>query len=84
MKRDTTIREDEWLAELLAAQKHNDKGLTRWELMEAWKCSERTALIRIKRAAQAGVLVVGWRSGIRIDGVPCKTPVYTFRKKREP
>ena len=77
----TTIHEDEWLAELLASQKHNDKGMTKWELAAAWGCSERTALTRIKLAARKGLLVVGFRTETRVDGVPCKVPVYTFRKK---
>lgn len=81
--KNTTIREDEWLTELLAAQKHNDKGYTKWELARKWGCSERTALIRIKQASLSGVLVVGFRTEARVDGVSCKVPVYTFRKKRD-
>ena len=75
-----TIHADEWLSALLSAQAKNDSGLTATEWADRMKCSPKTALAYIKKAAAKGWVVVGKRSAMTLDGRQCFSPVYTIKQ----
>ena len=77
-----TIRHEDWLAALLAAQAKNDGGLTSQEWAERMKCSHKTALERIRKANAKGWVTVGRRSIITLDGRQAYAPVYTIKQPR--
>lgn len=60
----------------LAQTKTNDEGLTSEEIAELMGISRPIALQKLKPLAIAGKLIVGRKSSYRLDGVPCKIPVY--------
>lgn len=68
-------------AELLDAlrQSRNNEdgdGLSSSEIAELLGCTQTLAVKKLGVLARAGRLRVGRRSGIRLDGIPCKIPVY--------
>lgn len=65
-----------WLDELAALGKRNDEGHTLRELCDLAGLSNRTMEQRLRRAQEAGRLVVGRRTVPRIDGIPTQVPVY--------
>lgn len=65
----------EWQTELIS-----DEGVTTRELMEIWKCGDRTVKARLQAAQRAGVLKTGRRATSDICGRTQRIPVYSFAK----
>ncbi len=71
------ITENELIEAIREAQaKTNDKGLTSEQIAEVMGCSRTLALAKLKPLQKAGKLIVGHKRDYRLDGVPCKIPVY--------
>lgn len=80
-KKSTVIYTDEWLKELLRLSPPKaDLGWTLREWAEKIGCSVRVANQRLRQAQEQGVLVLGQRSHVRMDGRPCSVPVYRIEK----
>lgn len=75
------ITDEQWVSEMLRFSQANDPGLTMREWAAKWDVSDRTALFRIRRAVEAGLMSVGRRAVTRIDGVGGVKPVYRVVKK---
>lgn len=76
------MTEAELLADLHRASQHSDKGASAEEIAAELRLEVRTVLKMLQRARAAGRLLVGWRSGQRIDGRGKVTPVYRIRASR--
>lgn len=67
-----------------ATAKTNDEGLTSEEIAALMGCNRRLALERVKVLAKQGRVVVGWKRDYRLDGLPCRVPVYRITHKEKP
>lgn len=73
----TEVTEAELLAAITESMEQADaEGMTSEELAAKLNCSRQLALRKLKPLQKAGKLVVGHKRDYRLDGVPCKVPVY--------
>lgn len=79
------INQDEWLKELERVSKSNPDGLTTNEWQQRLKINLRLMRQRLKEGIALGLIEFnGMRDSYRMDGIPCKVPVYRVveRKRR--
>ena len=70
----------EWLDELARLSDRSDEGLTSEEWAREMGVEIHTARSRLKKAQEAGWLVVGRRRSSTLDGRPNLVPVYRIIK----
>lgn len=73
------IRADELLREFQRLSRRNDEGARAEEIADALGISTKLALKLIRSGIASGWVTVGRRSSTRVDGQPCKVPVYLIR-----
>ncbi len=78
------ISMDEWLEEMerLGATGSDDEGLSRREIQKLNGYAPDKVKRYLHQLKDEGRLIVGWRSDTRIDGLPCKIPVYSLTPKK--
>lgn len=77
MSRDGVIRLDEWQAALAELSSRSVDGFTVAEMVEATGESKETVRRRLAGLIRVGrARLNGHRQSTRIDGIPCKVPVY--------
>jgi CRP-like cAMP-binding protein len=78
----TTLREDEWLAELTRLSQRNDRGLTTQEWGDKLGRTQETVRKLLRKAQALGWLVIGERTGINLRGRACNYTVYSITKPK--
>ena len=76
------IREDEWLLELEKLSRKNDAGQSVEDLSRAIGRSVNYVRKLLRRAMELGMVTVGTRTGMRIDGKTVPVPVYLIRSTK--
>lgn len=76
------IRVDEWQAALAALTAKSADGFTAVEMAEQAKRGTPWAQTKLREAIRKGLIeCAGTKESTRIDGLPCRTPVYRVVKK---
>ena len=76
------IRVDEWQAALAALTAKNAEGFTAVEMAEQAKRGIPWAQTKIRDGVRKGLIAcAGTKESTRVDGAPCRTPVYRVVKK---
>ena len=76
------IRVDEWQAALAALSAKSAEGFTAVEMADQAGRSVPWAQTKLREAIRKGLVECsGSRESVRIDGVPCRTPVYRTVKR---
>ena len=73
----SSIKEDEWLAELGKVRFVNSGGASMQEIADKWGICGRSAALRMKQLKRAGCVVhSGYRNGESLDGKRTRVPLY--------
>jgi len=73
----STIRVDEWQAALAALTAKNAEGFTTAEMADQSGRGVPWAQMKLREAVRKGLVVYsGTRESQRMDGRPCRVPVY--------
>ena len=73
----STIRVDEWQAALAALTAKSAEGFTALEMAEQAGRGTPWAQTKLREGIRKGVIeCTGTKESTRIDGKPCRTPVY--------
>lgn len=78
------ITQDEWLKELQRIQASSPDGLTANEWQKRLGQCIQVVRERLRDGIRAGLIEYnGTRDSCRMDGVPCKVPVYRVVEKKK-
>ena len=80
----STIRVDEWQAALAALTAKSAEGFTTAEMAEQSGRGVPWAQTKLREAVRKGLVECnGTKESFRMDGKPCRTPVYRLVKRDE-